>query len=595
MLRKSIVLLFIMLSLFVLASCEEKHQHVWTEEVEIQPTCENEGTKKFTCVCGEVRKETIPATGHGEIKEEQIVPPGCLTKGQNNQSCSVCGKILSVVEVPALGHDMAIESVKVEPTCTTAGEGVGSCQRCGEQLDAWEIPALGHDWGPSIVDKYPTCTETGAVHVVCKRNDKHVMGGIINKKPHDFSGESSITIPATCTAEGEKEVKCANCDTTTVVSIPKADHRWTAWVNTSVAGEFQDGERYRSCEDCGLVEEETVKATHVHKTLEDAPVAWDETNVFGNNIEGTCTKKAVVYAYCTCYVDDEGNVYEDVGKNRHKLPIGSKELDFDENNHLTTTKVLKSESGYFCGPVYAVKCTDCGADLGTQIEEGNAKELDGRWVVQDRMIEEPQSMDVEYDMSFFKNNIGKVSMTMTLNNIVDGVDVPVATEDIMEDSEYAAVSRRCVDGDWLVDWKTNVTEFGKKQIVLAENYVIEVESEDVANKTLGINWGMNVVNTPQQEYVDSYTVAIAADNLTSEDSFSMEADGIYNVRATANTLVTLTWVQLEGSAPSSYRWLLDGAETGNTGDTLIVSDISTTHTIQCMTNCGEIKMTLGTL
>lgn len=593
MIRKFIILLSVVLAVFLLASCEEEHQHIWTESVEIQPTCEGEGVKKFVCVCGEVKKESIPATGHGEIKEVVSIVPGCLTEGENNQVCSVCGKILGTVKVSALGHDIKAEQVRIEPTCTEKGEGVGICQRCGEQLDSWEIPALGHDWGPAIIDKTPTCTETGVAHMVCRRDETHVLNGIINKKPHDFSGEEVITLAPTCTAEGRKEIKCVNCDATTIETIQKVAHQWTPWTNTIVAGEFNEGERYRTCEVCGLVEQETVSATHVHKTLEDAPVEWDEENLIGNNTIGTCVKKAVMYAYCTCYVDDEGNVYEDSGEGRHRLIIGSKELDFDVNNHVHTKDVLESEPGYFGGAVYATMCVDCGTELGKRIESEGARPLDGRWIVTDRIADESQSMDIKYDMSFFTGNVGKVSLTFKMNEIVDGSEVYVGIQDVFESPEYAYIVRRCIDGDWLVDWKTDVTELGVKQIILADNYTIEVESEDVENKTLGINWGMNAVATARQDYDRPYTITIAADNLSTESSFSVEADGTYKITASANTSATLTWVQLEGEAPASYSWLLDGTDTGNNTNTLIVSDISSPHTVQCITNYGTVKMILG--
>ncbi len=63
------------------------HEHSYTEEL-IEPTCTEEGSKTYTCDCGENYSEIIAATGHteGERKETAL--------GDIDVYCAVCGEYM---------------------------------------------------------------------------------------------------------------------------------------------------------------------------------------------------------------------------------------------------------------------------------------------------------------------------------------------------------------------------------------------------------------------------------------------------------------------------------------------------------------------
>lgn len=78
------------------------HVHQWSETVTKEAGCSTEGEKKLTCECGEVKVESIPATGehnwvegttvihHEELGHVEQVQTG-TTAGYTTYACAVCG------------------------------------------------------------------------------------------------------------------------------------------------------------------------------------------------------------------------------------------------------------------------------------------------------------------------------------------------------------------------------------------------------------------------------------------------------------------------------------------------------------------------
>ncbi len=133
------------------------HTHVFSEA-----TC----TEPAKCECGEKKGSPL---GHTKVIDSEAKEPTCLEKGVTESShCSVCGEILSKLEViPAKGHDVITNPAK-EATCTEDGYTEESyCKVCHEVFSAKEIiPSLGgHD-----IDETGRCTRC---YIVDKNSEQY--------------------------------------------------------------------------------------------------------------------------------------------------------------------------------------------------------------------------------------------------------------------------------------------------------------------------------------------------------------------------------------------------------------------------------------
>ena len=205
--------------------------HTWDDGViTTAPTCENAGVKTFTCTrCKETQTKAINATGHTLVQIPEK-PATCTEPGHKaGMKCSVCGAVLSGVEViPAKGHTEVIDAAKA-PTCTEPGLTEGKhCSVCNTVLVAQkEIPAKGHT---EVIDPAvePTCTEPGKTEgkhcSVC--NEVLVAQEVIPAKGH-----TEVIDPAvepTCTKTGLTEGKhCSVCNEVIVKQevIPATGHK----------------------------------------------------------------------------------------------------------------------------------------------------------------------------------------------------------------------------------------------------------------------------------------------------------------------------------------------------------------------------------
>ena len=81
------------------------HEHSWGEGVVTKAaTCVSEGVKTYTCSCGEVKTEPIPALGHSWSEWKVTKQPTSKDKGTETRTCSVCGETESR-DIPPTGED----------------------------------------------------------------------------------------------------------------------------------------------------------------------------------------------------------------------------------------------------------------------------------------------------------------------------------------------------------------------------------------------------------------------------------------------------------------------------------------------------------
>lgn len=90
------------------AGTDTVHTHEYKKEIISEPDCENAGSVKYVCSCGDTYTESTPATGHDFVKSE-VVAPTYFAEGYTVYRCSRCGteekrdptpKISDPIELP---------------------------------------------------------------------------------------------------------------------------------------------------------------------------------------------------------------------------------------------------------------------------------------------------------------------------------------------------------------------------------------------------------------------------------------------------------------------------------------------------------------
>ena len=132
--------------------------HVWDNGVvTTAPTETTPGVRTYTCtVCGDIREETIPATGAHDYRFTKTVDPTCTDGGYDLYTCSGCGATEKRNLTDAAGHKWDGGTVTTAPTETTPGVRTFTCTVCG-QTRTEAIPATG----ASTCTGGPSCPSYG--------------------------------------------------------------------------------------------------------------------------------------------------------------------------------------------------------------------------------------------------------------------------------------------------------------------------------------------------------------------------------------------------------------------------------------------------
>ena len=220
---------------------DEVHTHVFGAwDVVQDATCTENGAKERTCSCGEVERESIPATGHAAVVDP-AVSSTCTVEGKTEGShCSACGAVITAqnllpliehtydddkdtscnvcgfVRLVTCRHTRTEALPAVAATCTASGLTEGKkCSDCGVVLtEQSAVPPTDHT--PTVVKGYDaTCTKTGLTDgkkcSVCGRELETAV--TIPMKPHQYANDADTT----CDKCGfVRDVACAHKNTTAI-------------------------------------------------------------------------------------------------------------------------------------------------------------------------------------------------------------------------------------------------------------------------------------------------------------------------------------------------------------------------------------------
>jgi len=103
---------------------------------------------------------------HHQYTSSVLHYESCLTDGETEYVCSVCGDNYTVHFGMPLGHNYVSE-VLYESQCTKEGVSKAVCSRCSDTVISL-IPAKGHTDGKWVLTVIPTRTSAGRVECLCK-------------------------------------------------------------------------------------------------------------------------------------------------------------------------------------------------------------------------------------------------------------------------------------------------------------------------------------------------------------------------------------------------------------------------------------------
>ena len=194
--------------------------HDWDDGVvTTAPTETTPGVRTRTCtVCGDIREETIPATGAHDYRFTKTVAPTCTDGGYDLYTCSGCGATERRNLTDAAGHKWDGGTVTTAPTETTPGVRTFTCTVCS-QTRTEAIPATGaHDY-QFTKNVAPTCTDGGYDLYTCSGCGATERRNLTDAAGHKWDNGTVTTAP-TETTPGVRTFTCTVCDQTRTEAIP---------------------------------------------------------------------------------------------------------------------------------------------------------------------------------------------------------------------------------------------------------------------------------------------------------------------------------------------------------------------------------------
>lgn len=206
------------------------HTHTWTEVIDKQPTCGEEGSKHLECSCGEKQAAVaIPATGNHSWTEVIDKDATCAASGTKHEECSVChAKQNEGTVIAATGKHNWTEVIDKNATCVATGTKHEECSVChAKQKENTEIPATGkHNYGDWETVTKADCKHEGAKKHTCK-DCGNVEKASIDKDPTNHCGTDVVQLlqPYACKESIENHI-CSECGaiTSSITYPPAAAH-----------------------------------------------------------------------------------------------------------------------------------------------------------------------------------------------------------------------------------------------------------------------------------------------------------------------------------------------------------------------------------
>ena len=253
-----------------------------------EPTCTREGQKTRTCqVCGHKQTQTIEKEPHEFGKWKVTKEPTCTEKGSRYRKCTVCGYKEEQV-MDKLPHSYGKWVVEKEATCTAKGLRVRTCTVCGYEEEQ-SIDKLPHEFKWQVIEK-ATDHSSGTRQKVCqvcgyaepavsydprgtqRRGDRGDEVRAVQQLLADQGYLSSGGVDGIFGGGMERAVmqfqKDQNLNPDGVAwpqTIKRLNHDFGPWTTVKPLTRASDGERVRTCKDCGYEQRETIAANVIER------------------------------------------------------------------------------------------------------------------------------------------------------------------------------------------------------------------------------------------------------------------------------------------------------------------------------------------
>ena len=169
MLKKIIPIVFlIIISIFVMSSCKDKHEHNY-KETEYPSTCSENGyTQKLCLDCGDEHLYNFKPKGNhtGDVWRVSKEPT-CQIPGSEEKICTTCNKVVDSRPIAKLGHVEGKWTITKNPTCKDTGMEKLFCSSCGIDLETRTLEVTtDHDFTTTVT--LPTTEKEGYTTYICK-------------------------------------------------------------------------------------------------------------------------------------------------------------------------------------------------------------------------------------------------------------------------------------------------------------------------------------------------------------------------------------------------------------------------------------------
>lgn len=325
--------------------------HVWGAYEQVKnATCVSDGQLQRKCtVCGHYDTANIKyepkATGnHNWVTIRDAVAPTCTVNGYKKmEECSVCKATRGGDVVPATGHDVTAVAwtVKREASCALEGIIVRKCSICGADVETQTVAkTANHSWKLIIPQKDASCTTDGCkAKYQCEICGAFKGGELIPAFGHDLDGVAwEVKRESSCALEGIIVRKCRTCgqeiEKQTVAK--NSNHSWQVIIPQKDATCTTTGcKAMQQCEICG--------ATKGGDTIPAKGHVWVENS----RTPATCTADGKVVLVCS----NDANHKQEI-----KIPA--------MGHSATWAPTGDAANGYL---IWELRCSICNQVLATQV------------------------------------------------------------------------------------------------------------------------------------------------------------------------------------------------------------------------------------